>query len=272
MQKFGILGCGPSGLLAAHAVARAGFVPLIFSVKQPSRQYGAQWLHSSIPGITPDLPEGEVTYLLNGTKAAYSTKVYGASQAESSFGEFEGDGETQEIWDLRKAYKKLWDLYEPHIFNAYITPRFLGSLIEDGVADYWITSMPLRNICMAVGIHEFHSAPVWVAPRLPAGLNPEPMEGMDFVLYNGYDDGDYYRASRVFGHSTSEYPFRFGSNPPDVPGLWLVDKPISTTCTCWLAIERLGRFGQWQKGVLTSHVYQQAVEYVFEKTGVMNDG
>lgn len=269
-MKFGILGCGPSGLLAAHAVTRAGFEPVIFSVKQPSRQYGAQWLHSPIPGITPEQPEGEVVYRLKGTRSGYSRKVYGAESAESSFGQFVMDGEPQEVWDLRSAYKKLWCLYGDRVFNAYMTPKFLGEIVEGGLADYWITTVPLKTICAAVGIHEFASQPVWVAPRLPSGANGDGDE--NFVTYNGFDDGDYYRASSVFGHNTTEYPFLFGRNPPDVPGVWLVDKPLGTSCTCWLGVERMGRYGAWRKGVLTHHVYSDAVDYVFEKTGVAADG
>lgn len=261
--KFGILGSGPSGLLAAHAVALAGFRPTILSIKQPSRQYGAQWLHAPIPGVTPQAPEGEVTYHLEGTADGYAKKVYGVPSLRSSFGQFEYDGEAQEVWDLRSAYKRLWTMYENDIYNAMIDSTVLNGLMKEDLCDYWISTLPLKSICGAVGLHGFLSQPVWVSPRASEGRPEE-----NYVVYNGFDDGSWYRTSRVFGHGSTEYPFKMGRSIPKATGLWCVEKPLATECNCFPDVVKLGRFGQWKKGVLTHHVFQSALDYVFDVTGV----
>lgn len=270
--SIGILGCGPSGLLAAHAANQLGFTPTILSIKQPSRQYGAQWLHAPIHGVTNRSPDGEVKYHLRGSSLVYGRKVYGAQKVSSSFGQFVGDGEVQEAWDLRNAYKKLWRMYEGQISNYVFDPGSMKILIGSQMFDYCISTIPASEICyMRESIHSFKYQPAWVTPRSPAPVPGQPRlpDGdEDFVVYNGEDTEPWYRTSSVFGHTTTEYPYVDFEEAPDVPGAFLIKKPLETDCNCWRdSVLKAGRYGQWKKGVLTHHVYEESLEYLQNKTG-----
>jgi hypothetical protein len=76
----------------------------------------------------------------------------------------------------------------------------------------------------------------------------------DTVLCNGSRDVGYYRAARVFGHSSVEWP---GARPkPPLSGVVIFSKPLTTSCTCWEGeILRVGRYGTWTKGVLSHQAY-----------------
>jgi len=51
-KRIFILGCGPAGLFAAQAAAEMGCSAVIISKLRRSEMYGAQYLHSEIPGLT----------------------------------------------------------------------------------------------------------------------------------------------------------------------------------------------------------------------------
>ena len=53
-----ILGCGPTGLVAAHACAMKHIPFVIFSKKRKSFLFGSQYLHEPIPGVIEE-HEGE---------------------------------------------------------------------------------------------------------------------------------------------------------------------------------------------------------------------
>jgi len=56
-MRIAVLGCGPAGLMSAHAamVATESEADLaIFSTKRKSPLYGAQYLHQPIPFVSAD--------------------------------------------------------------------------------------------------------------------------------------------------------------------------------------------------------------------------
>lgn len=257
--KYGILGCGPSGLIAAHAVASKGFTPIIYSIKKPSKQYGAQYLHAPIPGVTENVPHGEVKYILRGTREGYAEKVYGNPDHAVSFGVFTQD---HKAWDLRLAYRELWEMYSPLIINRYITRENLRSMVMGESCDFWISTMPAEDLCVGLGHHQFPSQPVWATVK-PVGVDTDEE---NWVCYNGEHDRGWYRASKVFGHNTVEWPFYPDQEPPQ--NGWFLRKPLWTNCDCWPQIMRTGRYGLWQKGVLTHHVWDMVLSHVYDTAGV----
>jgi hypothetical protein len=264
VKRVAILGCGPSGMFAAHAFVDAGWDVTIYSKKRKSQMFGAQYLHSPIPG----LPENriEVNYLLEGTAEGYRDKVYGPnSTVQVSPDLLLG---VHPAWDIRAAYDAAWERYEGLVVNANITPYWaVGEFVNPEADKYWraiVSTIPAPALCIGpkgadgAEAHQFLSQKVWAAGdapelnrwcpiRIPAGT----------VVCNGDPERGWYRSANVFGHSTAEWPH---DRKPPISGLAEVVKPLSTNCDCWPRITRMGRYGAWQKGYLTDEVYVRAAK------------
>src|SRR5262245_4664497 len=109
-MKVAIFGCGPSGLIAAHAAATLGHDVAIFSRKKFSKTFGAMYLHEPIHRVSPRDPEMEIRIIKFGSRQGYAANVYGDPNAEVSWDKFHNGSSPG--WDLAEAYRKLWALYE----------------------------------------------------------------------------------------------------------------------------------------------------------------
>ena len=258
--RVAVLGSGPSGLLAAHAARLHGLSLDVLSVKSKSKTGGAMYLHSPIPYLSPKRPEGIVRYRMMGDAATYARKVYGTEDAESitSFNKFK-DGEEHEAWNLITAYDLLWRAWEPSIIDVKLSP----AIVDEIVRDYHIvlSTIPANITCYNRGIHEFPKQGVWVAPDNVSELKNEQ------IVYNGTDEGSWYRQSNLWGWRGTEWGV--GVPKPPLQGVVSVNKPIRTNCDCYSNQEgfmRLGRYGKWDKNVLTHHSFQEAYNYLAEVT------
>ena len=98
-MKIAILGCGPSGLAAAHAALNTVNCSLdIFSKKVKSPMWGAQYLHGPVPGI-PSAEPTLIRYIMRGAPEDYLRKVY----ADKWDGTINDEMRTQAhlAWDIR---------------------------------------------------------------------------------------------------------------------------------------------------------------------------
>lgn len=250
-----ILGCGPTGLLAAHACELYGFEYVIYSPKVKSILGGAQFSHIPIPLIhDEDLPEAVLRYQLVGTAAGYREKVYGNSQVPFVSMENVKDGQEQKAWNLRGLYDILWSRFNEKIVDVKMDPRRIGMLPK--VYEIIFSSVPLPLICLGTinsnVVHWFKSQTVRIYNE--ALLNDMPD---NLIIYDGTDDHSYYRMSKIFGTGSTEWSGH--SAVPPLPGLKAVSKPIDTNCDCYEGITMVGRFGTWKKGVLTSHAFREIV-------------
>lgn len=260
-----ILGCGPSGLFAAHALEENGWDIRIYSKKRKSHIYGAQYLHSPIPGLTPEGIEPIwVKYILNGSAEVYREKVYGAMPVNTSVEALDTE---HMAWDLRATYDAAWERWSERVIPVQVDRSFMGAPLSPGedaslTIDYrrWdvvLSSIPLNQICYRN--HQFHSAEVWALGDAPdrGQLAPyRPAENT--VECNGTFDSAWYRASNVYGHVTMEWP---GNRKPPLQGVAAVTKPIYTDCDCYgKNVIHIGRYGSWKKSVLTHHAYTQAAQ------------
>lgn len=270
MIKIGILGCGPAGLLAAHAAALAGFSPAVLSKKAPSYIGGAQYMHGPIPFVTPTEAEGEVSFHMMGTEEGYAEKVYGQGAnlpGTTSFTEFD-DNPVRPAWDLRAMYRRLWSLYENRVIDVgALTPSGLNEIVDSGDFDLVVSTIPLKALCWTGQpieepvFHWFHEQKVLVSPK------PLHGEADNVIVYDGTDERSWYRSSRVFGEGGTEWSTHVAR--PPLPGLAEVSKPIRTNCDCWPDVIKLGRYGQWSKGVLVHHAFLEmalALRHRFEAT------
>jgi hypothetical protein len=260
-----ILGCGPAGLMAAWAAVQSGKVPLIFSHKIKSRQYGAQWLHRSIPGLTKSKPDGQIEYQFEGEKQGYAQKVYGDGDQDVSWGKF---GEEQNIWNLRDVYSILWERLNEYVIHANLSPEFLRNLQNDSeTANVPIVStVPRTILCAVPSIHQFTARPIWagVTNRFTHPVTPD-LGSKNRVVYNGSEASAWYRCAWVFGKGTVEYPATAGIDPPDVKGLFYVNKPIATDCDCFEdSVAFVGRYGRWEKEELSHDAFYRTQKMIRE--------
>jgi hypothetical protein len=252
-----ILGCGPSGLLAAHACWLNDIPFVIFSRKRKSNLGGAQFSHIPIPGLYEEEDASKLTYHVEGDAETYQRKVYGSS--DIPFVSFDNvvEGQVVQAWPLRDSYETLWDRFEDSIVDLDISPVRARSFGDP--FDLTFSSLHLKTIClgrMGSGInHWFRDQPVRIANE---AINPNIPDNS--IWYDGTKDHSWYRQSRIFGVGSTEWG---GSSPlPPVEDVRTVVKPIDTNCDCHPNLIRIGRFGAWKKGLLTSHAYGTVVDVI----------
>lgn len=261
-----ILGCGPTGLLAAHELYLSG-IPrdniVIISKKRKSQIYGAQYLHEPIEGIS--VSRTIISYKIWGDRRNYLRKVYGEKWDGTISDELRES--RHYAWDIRAAYDELWGNWENKIIDGIAGPD-LASCYESGnIASVYddfsgvrlmINTIPRPALCD--GSHQFKSTKIWASGDAPDQDQYCPIECPEGdVIYNGEREPSWYRASRIFGHTTAEWPWNGGNKPP-YEGIEDVEKPLSHNCTCWPSIHHIGRFGKWQNGTLVHHTIRDVQE------------
>ena len=246
MTKVAVLGCGPAGLLAAHAAVRNGASVVIYSDKaQPSQIGGAQFLHRAIPEITNDYPDAMCDFRHMGKRENYAKRVYGDPLADVSWGSYhEG---MHPVWNMRQAYGQLWARYAELIVIEEINPDTITKISQ--AEDVVLSCIPAPALCGHIPKCNFVKQDVWIQP---VDNHFENLECA--IVYNGSLVGDWYRWSSLFGHTSFEYP-----HPK--PMSTRISKPLRTDCPGPVHlgnIVRLGRYGAFEKRQLIHHAYEGA--------------
>lgn len=268
-MKVLILGCGPAGLLAAHAAAVVGKADVtILSEKKRSPLFGCQYLHSPIPGL--DLHSTMVKYEMRGTPEDYAQKVYSGTLPPGARVSPEALPRTHRAWDIRQAYDYLWSRYESRIMDLRIQPHEVQDVLSfyEG-AHLIVNSIPLNVLCQNEA-HLFTSRECWALGDAPERGQRVPIDVPDDTVWcDGTRNVGFYRAARVFGHTSVEWPRLVR---PPIEGVVPFRKPLATTCTCWLGIGeeagqnpvvlRVGRYGRWEKGVLAHHAFDEVARMI----------
>lgn len=267
-MQVAILGSGPTALVAAHAAYEAGAYVHIFSKGDISEIFGCQYLHRSIPGVY-DIRQVRVSYRLEGTPERYREKVYGAAwdgpvSAEDLVGQ-------HDAWDLRATYRALWNRYiesrgRAGFTGVVLTPAKMADDWYDSLSsnfDLVINTIPRDRIC-ASPAHTFFGAKVWCSGDAPERGRYAPFAAPeDTVLLSGERYPSWYRAARVFGYTTVEWPEQ--SKPP-FPNIAEVTKPLYTDCDCWPNIKHIGRYGTWNKSYLVHHAWMDTNAWITGRT------
>lgn len=254
------MGCGPSGLFATHALVQAGWDVKIFSKKRRSEMYGAQYLHEPIPGLKES--KAQVRYILQGgTTTEYKQKVYGEDAGDFAVSPELITPDPSDAWDIRAAYYDAWDRYQDLIVHK---PMITGSHIQVfsmlEKSDLIVNSIPRFYVCRNP-MHRFKSKRVWAVGDAPErGVFVEHKLPDGLVVCNASAGIPWYRASRVFGYSTMEW----AKPPAPKYKAARVQKPISTNCDCMqdLGILHVGRYGKWQKGVLSHTAFSDTYKRI----------
>lgn len=253
-MKVLILGCGPAGMMAAHAASGVGADFIVMSKRRKSWMEGAQYLHKPIPGVSTS-PAFRISYQLSGDADGYREKVYGKdSGVEVSPESLVG---IHNAWDIREAYDRLWGMYNSAVQDMDIDHQILKSLITTWNPDVTISTIPAQVLCRDAS-HEFEFSEIWSTNELECALSD------DTVLCNGNPRFKWYRASKIQGHTNTEWPY--DQYPSKYNGrIWRVTKPISTTCNCFPHVHRMGRYGKWTKGVLSHHAWEEAYDLLLKQ-------
>lgn len=249
MKTIAVLGSGPAGLMAAHAVGLCGAPLSVHSRPEKSVLGGAQYLHHHVPMLTAPEPDRIITNQLTGTPEGYRSKVYGTDPTrvpEHVSAMNITDGEQVGVWDLNAVYDMMWGWFRDSINMATIGPNWLDEHANE--FDLVISSIPAPALCRRQDVHRFTYQEVWIDPIVPAFV-PQ-----DTIIYNGDKEPSWYRASNIGGTAGGVEWSANGRKPP-IPGLVLVKKPLTTNCDCYPDVFRVGRYGQWRKGVLTHDAF-----------------
>lgn len=245
-----VLGCGPAGLLTAHALVSSHLFAnvRIISRKVKSEIRGAQYLHREIPGIYIGEP-ARIKQVLMGTAETYARRVYAEQYSPLAVNSAVLYSGSRQGYDMRLVYDELWEKYSELITyysleNESDVRGVLGTL----QFPYVFCSIPRRAVC--VGGHRFDSKMVYASASDTLMPNAED----NTILLNGLKDSyHWYRMSKIFGFTTMEWPA--AKNPPPFRAVGSLEKPLRTDCDCWPDMQFVGRYGRWEKGVLADSAF-----------------
>lgn len=245
-NRIAVLGCGPAGLLAVHAAATQGLGVDVYSVKKKSPHGGAQYLHRAIPELTDLDADFSLRYVKLGNREGYARKVYGNPDAPVSWDKFwEGD---VEAWSMGDAYDNLWEMYSHLIRDIQLDCHRAARLaLEYPVI---VNTIPAKAICLKPDEHTFEEQRIALS-------TVGQMDARNVIVYNGQETEPWYRTSNINGVAWTEYSTTtavgFIEDPPK--HLDYGFKPVRTNCDCHPTIRRMGRFGKWQKQVLSHEAF-----------------
>jgi hypothetical protein len=250
-----VLGCGPAGLFAAHAIKMAGGEPVIMSKKVKSVIAGAQYLQRPIPEICPPCQDGLIYTYLRGTKEGYAERVYGDPSIGTSWPEL--PPEPAPAWNLRLAYDFAWAKYSDQVVDIAIGPDD----VDDLTANFptVISTIPAYALCSNPNHHFDKMRIAHWSRSIESGV------GHNYVIYNGGPGGGgWYRCARIFGVESTEALNIVGYHPEGPKWEWGW-KILGNNCDCHPNLVRTGRLGTWRRGVLTHHAFEHATAAYMER-------
>lgn len=260
-MKVYILGAGPAGMFAAHAAHQAGHEPVLFAEKaRRSTMFGAQYLHTPIPGLSKSQPYA-VQYQLRGTTDGYRRKVYGPEATNPVSPETLST--SHYAWDIREAYNAAWEAYGSRVIaSGRLKMADIVGMREREPDVPIFSTLPLIDLCSNAD-HVFVETSVWALGDAPPMNQFVSVDCPPFTVVCSGDPADlWYRVSNLFDHKTVEWPLSVSYTAGVDPAAVIVNKPVRTSCTCLraIAVTPLGRYGTWRKDVFSHHAYSTAYE------------
>jgi len=258
-MKVAILGSGMSGLIAAKALVDEGIYDFnIYDkcVANVSQQKGLHYLHGScnIP-LDPHRLENLVVKPDNITEdisVQYSKKIWGNDKVlNNSLVNLLAE---TTVYNFRQAFEILMKRFENKIQKVNVNRDMIHMFQQE--YDLIISTIPLQ-VLYPEAICE--SEVVYASEGLPDGL-----ELKDFtVMYNLDMNVPWYRASKVFGQTYTEF---VGAHPTAIP---IRKIKTQTSIDVQQVFEDghlllVGRFAEWNRKRLVHEVYnivRKAVKY-----------
>jgi len=264
VNPVAVLGCGPSGLIAAHACVRRNVPVVVYSRgAEPSYLQGSQYLHEPIPAIIGYTEGMPITYVTNGTPEEYRRKVHGKFwdgqvAAEDFIPHHDG-------WDIRTAYRRLWTRYGNLVQDMDFTGiEDAAKLVGSQKFSMVVSTLP-RKLWAQPG-DEFIYSQGWATSGELARVICQGI-GSNSIVCDGTNKVTWSRASRVFGHYTVEWPWNDGERPTygnEEAKIARLMKPLRCKTDVhtgdalvsggppWVFA---GRYGEWKKGVVVTDTW-----------------
>lgn len=247
--------------MAADTVWTAEHDVDIYSKKVKSEIAGAQFMHARTGWYCSFTHDFEVDVIKSGTARGYALNVYGDAEAKTSWNSFSPG--KMFGWDMKAAYDRLWDRWHTKIEDAEFSHEFVMNLLA--MYDKVISSIPLPILCYD-SEHSFKDQLVHIVH----GPAQHSHRGAgDIMYYNGVtpEEGgfDWYRFSQLNNYQSWEHRESVRSFESLVEGclpeqkVTTVKKAVSTDCECYDGIVKIGRYGCWDKNILTHHVREQVL-------------
>lgn len=269
-MKVAVLGCGPAGLVIADKLSEHPNVKSvdIFSRPQKSVISGAQYMHANIGWFCGGPPDLEVEIIKSGSGRGYAHNVYNDFDAKTSWVRFRPG--TMFGWDMKLAYNQLWNVYGGDVIDLDVTAGVIREML--GRYDKVFSTIPLRSICTQPHHHSFYAQKVAIihgdgSSDLIKGVN----DG-DIMYYNGVPPElggfRWYRFSQLNKYQSWEYAEHYWDGELQQLQPWhrvtVLEKPLMTNCDCYPGLIRMGRYGAWDKNVLT-HQLPEKVEHAMQQ-------
>jgi hypothetical protein len=256
-MKIAILGCGPSGMFAAHAAAEEGHTVRIFSIPNKTSVFGGKYLRSPIPGLAED--KFKIDYRTMGSLEKIEDRV-----GEVVVGVYDG-------WNLRSAYWDAWDKYRNLILPWDAQRDWIPQTF-----DMVFSTIPAPLLCLSndksgITVEEelegtrckFSSETILSVSGTPRVLGSDK----NVILCTGGDEF-WFRASRINGQEITEYKSDILDRFPRIAifgygqSVRKTIVPSESTCTCRPEIVRSGTYGLWSSEALSHESYDDMKEAI----------
>ena len=263
-KEIAILGAGPAGMMAAHAVSQAGFQPVIYdrNPDKTRRNAGVFILHDdcglALKSIEVDQRIlGAEIYRREANKLfltckAYNSKVYPKEKPKpTSVSIMDAMKHPRlSVFNVAEALDHLWNMY-----GKYVKPLEIS-----GFADVFSLGSVYKRVVSTIPMPILFPDIEYFSTDAFVYVSEAPPED-SFIYYNVGSAINWYRCSAVYGVFTAEY----ANEQAALQDGHTIDKlkKVQKVIDCdrkdqlpeipWLTLT--GRYGAWDKTCLTHHVY-----------------
>lgn len=242
-------------MLAGYAVERNGHEPVFYARPLRSHVLEGAYLMRRLPGMDATRKgDGYIEYIQRGDKEVYAEKVYGDRAAPVSWDAVRWG--RAPLWWLDTVYRRLYDRYEGNISPIELSASVVAAIAKS--ESLTISTVPLNAICAKLDKHKFMAADISLV-RIPSDHGR--LQGGNMMIYNGLEGVPWFKFTRVGGWDTWEYGQRIPQILEYASEAFQISqglKLVSNTCDCHPRVYRVGRWGQWQRGILNHHPFEQA--------------
>lgn len=264
-MKVAVVGGGPAGLFAAWASIQWGCSVKVFD-KNPEKigvgqNHGVFALFDECDLFLSQKQEIQVGVIgghnlkVSELAAAYSRKVYGEEIENSSIASYMGNPRRL-VYNHAEAYDQILEFLGRENIVGGFEIKGMGAydrLLDDDY-DLIISTIPAPVLFPT---DTWPSSKAWI-------FHSDAPKEEGFMIYNVNEFIPWYRCSAILGHFTMEYAQEPSNGKNHIQVTKVLDPPVSPKNLMgpyyrdqiWFT----GRYGAWQKDMLTENVYYNVLK------------